>query len=147
MPRVRAARTPSRRTASPDHDGLGSPIGNRRRLTLHLPADAVEILQRATANEGLPRGAVVCQAIVSSIDELRATYGVTSVDPAWQELLGTPGKERRRVGLESPRQLPVTVAEQEAEGIDKLRTELRLSASKLVTEALRLRYAGAETPR
>ncbi len=119
----------------------GTANGNLRVVTLSLPREALEALDRATRETQLARGQVVMIALREQYREIVSQFAVPSVQD--EDPFGPPRVIRRRKRLDEPRSVPLYLTESEALGLSRLKDSVTLSMSGIVTEAILRHYGRA----
>ncbi|WP_298338514.1 hypothetical protein [Ferrimicrobium sp.] len=138
------AETPTRTTgpSKSQSDAIpGTPNGNLRVVTLSLPREAREVLDRATRKTQLARGQVVMIALRERYREIASQFAVPSVQE--EDPFGPPRVIRRRKRLDEPRSVPLYLTESEALGLKRMKDGVTLSMSGIVTEAILRHYGRA----
>ncbi|WP_276973853.1 hypothetical protein [Ferrimicrobium acidiphilum] len=119
----------------------GTANGNLRVVTLSLPREAREVLDRATRETQLARGQVVMIAVREQYREILSQFAVPSVQD--EDPFGPPRVIRRRKHLDEPRSVPLYLTDSEALGLSRLKDSVTLSMSGIVTEAILRHYGRA----
>ncbi|WP_298343040.1 hypothetical protein [Ferrimicrobium sp.] len=119
----------------------GTPNGNLRVVTLSLPREAREVLDRTTRKTQLARGEVVMIALRQHYREIASQFAVPNAKD--EDPFGPPRVIRRRKRLDEPRSVPLYLTESEALGLKRMKDGVTLSMSGIVTEAILRHYGRA----
>jgi hypothetical protein len=119
----------------------GTPNGNLRVVTLSLPREAREVLDRAARKTQLSRGQIVMIALREQYHEIVSQFALPHAQE--EDPFGPPRVIRRRRRLDEPRAVPLYLTESEALGLSRMRDSVTLSMSGIATEALMRHYGRA----